>query len=48
MDATTPNITPLTSNLKDENILFVGHMGTCPMLGDVDVLVGIVSTNVND
>jgi hypothetical protein len=42
-----PNITPFTSNLKDD-FFFVGHMGTCPMLEDMHVLVGIVSTNVND
>ncbi len=48
MDIATPNITPHTSNLEDENLHFVNFVGTCLMLGDVDVLVNIVLTNVND
>jgi hypothetical protein len=42
------NITPFTSNLEEEDPPLVGIMGTCLMFGDVDKLVGIVSTNIND
>jgi len=31
------NITPFTSILENEDPHFVGFIGTCPMLGDVDV-----------
>jgi hypothetical protein len=48
MDITTPNITPHTSNLEDEDLHFVNFVATCPMFGDVDVLVNIVLTNVTD
>jgi hypothetical protein len=33
MNATTPNITPHTSNLEDEDLHFVNFVGTCPCLG---------------
>jgi hypothetical protein len=45
-ECNTPNIIAFTSNLEDENPFFVGFMGNCPMFGHVDVLGGIVSTNV--
>jgi hypothetical protein len=48
MDLATPKITPFTLNLEDEDIPFVGLMGTCPMLGDVDVPIGTISTKVNE
>ncbi len=47
MDVATPKITPFTLNLEDEDIPFVGLMGTCPMLGDVDVLIGTILDNIN-
>jgi hypothetical protein len=45
-ECNTPNIIAFTSNLEYENTLLVGLVGTCPMLGHVDELGGIVSTNV--
>jgi hypothetical protein len=42
MDVATPNITPFTSNLKDENPLFISLMGTCPMLQNVDMPIGMI------
>jgi hypothetical protein len=48
MDVTTLTITPLTSNLEDQDSPLVSPMGTCPMFRDMDVRVCIVSINVND
>jgi hypothetical protein len=42
MDVATPNITPFTSNLKDEDPPLIGLMGTCPMLRNVNTLVGMI------
>jgi hypothetical protein len=50
MDEISPNVIPLTSNLEDKDPPFVNMMSwdTCPMLGDVDIPIGIILTNVND
>jgi hypothetical protein len=43
MDVATPNITPFTSNLKNEDPYFIGLMGTCPMLQNVDMPINMIS-----
>jgi hypothetical protein len=48
MDVSAPKITPFTLNLEVEELPFGDHMGICPMLGDVDVPIGTISTKVND
>jgi hypothetical protein len=48
MDVATPNITPLTSNIRGEDLPFVGFMRTCPMFRDVDVSINTLLANVND
>ncbi len=48
MDVATPNITPLASNIGNEDLPLVGFMGTCPMFGDVDVSIDTLLANVND
>jgi len=48
MDVATPNITPFTSNIGDEDLPLIGFMGTCPMFGDVDVSINTLLANVND
>lgn len=50
MDAIAPNIIPLASNLEDIDPPLVSMMlwDTCPMLGDVDIPIGIILTNLND
>jgi hypothetical protein len=50
MDAIAPNIIPVTSNLEDIDPPLVSMMSwdTCPMIGDVDIPIGIILTNVND
>lgn len=48
MDVSTPKITPFPLNLEDEDLPFGGLIGICPMLGDVDVPIGTISTKIND
>jgi hypothetical protein len=50
MDEISSNIIPLASNLEDKDPPLVSMMSwdTCPMLGDVDIPIGIILTNVND
>jgi hypothetical protein len=50
MDEIAPNIIPLTSNLENKDPPLVSMMSwdTCPMLGDVDIPIAIILTNVND